>query len=199
MTLRILPLLLALAVAAPAAGQSSLVVTKTASGFQTGPATDARQGDAPAALLTFTAPGAWSMRTLRPGDVPAHLLMRRSMTPSTPRAALTPPARPVEDRLSPVSRPDVIAELVAAPASRRSARYSVRAEVPAADLDGVLVRLAEEPALLGMEATTQGEAGAVEATFGFGSVAEWAAWKATPEGAAVLALLAGGRTTLHAQ
>ncbi|WP_412060716.1 hypothetical protein [Rubrivirga sp. IMCC45206] len=190
MTLRILPLLLALACAAPAVAQT-VVLSKTDSGVRMSSATATPHGGGPAAVVVLGDSGAWSLRPLSAGEVPTHVVSQMA----TAHQRLRERHR---DAVAPLSDPGENVDLRAT-RSVSMARYTVRATVPADRLDAVLVRLADDGALIGLEAITQGERARVEATFGFGSVAAWADWKAAPATAALLAPLADAETTLHAQ
>ncbi|WP_412070026.1 hypothetical protein [Rubrivirga sp. IMCC43871] len=199
MTLRILPLLLALACAAPAVAQT-VVLSKTDSGVRMSSATATPHGGEPAAVVVLGDSGAWSLRPLSAGDVPTHVVSQMATANQRwrehRRDAMQRQPRP--DTVSPLWDPGENVDLRDT-RSLSMARYTIHATVPTDRLDAVLVRLADDGALVGLEATSQGERARVEATFGFDSVSAWADWKAAPATAALLAPLADAQTTLHAQ
>ena len=86
--------------------------------------------------------------------------------------------------------------------SQTSVQFEVSG-VTDGDPSALLVDLSDADALRSLSATsTASGATSVEASFRFGSVAEWAAWRALPETEALLGRLSGGplglRTTLTA-
>lgn len=183
---------LAAALIIPVAAQpTAVVLTETPDGLVATPATETPVEADGAALVMRTEEGGWTLRTLDAGDVPADLV--RQPLPGVVERALrlgSPLARPALDLARMYTR-----ELSAPPAVEVRLRGRVTG-----DAASVLARLAEAEGLRELAAETDAAGQTqVDATFGFDSMDEWAAWTAAPATQALLSGLANRTSTLRAR
>ena len=202
--------------AGPLEDGDALVLLSTPDGVRAVPVTD-EPLRVRAALVVY-ANGGWSLRTLVPGDVPSDEArrpfpaLRRLSSPVPPRPPVAP--RPPAEIIDIGSGTDLFdmgeADIFEAYESQRvgAVTFSVSGAV-AGDAAPFLVALSQADGLRSLSASeAAGPPGSaegqtrVEASFRFGSVAEWARWRAQPATRALLAPLAGGgermRTRLDA-